>query len=421
MTGLANFLYAFTLIPHYLYHAWRTGKYGADAPEKLGRVARREGEAPCLWVHAVSVGEVMAAKTVADAFLRAHPAWELVVSTATATGRAVAKGKFPDARVIYYPLDCSWMVRRTLDAIRPSMLVLMELEVWPNFSTMATRRGIPLVVVNARITEKSVRGFRRWGWLLRPMLRRVRLWCSQNESYTRRLVDVGVDPARIETVGSVKYDTIPTVIDPALRARYRTLFGVDNGTPLLVAGSTHPTEETVVLRVFSTLRTEFPGLRLVLVPRHPERHDAVAAEAAGTAPVTRRSAVPEGGAAQTPIILVDTMGELASVYAAADVVFVGGSLIPHGGQNLMEPCGLACPTLVGPSLHNFEEAARLLLEGGALRRVESAGDMETVLREWMRHPEAARRVGEAARQILMKEQGATERTVRWLERMIDGD
>lgn len=421
MTWLADLLYLVTLIPHYLYHAWRTGKYGTDAPEKLGRVTPRTGEAPCLWLHAVSVGEVMAAKTVADAFRRAHPSWELVVSTATATGRAVAQAKFPDARVIYYPLDCSWMVRRTLDAIRPSMLVLMELEVWPNLSAMAAARSIPVVVVNARITERSVRGFKRWGWLLRPMLRRVRCWCSQNEMYTHRLIEVGVDPARIETVGSVKYDTIPTTIDPTLRATYRTLFGAEGETPLLVAGSTHPTEETVVLQAFSTLRATFPTLRLVLVPRHPERHAAVETEAAAVAPVTRRSGLLDGASASTPILLLDTMGELASVYAAADVVFVGGSLIPHGGQNIMEPCGLARPTLVGPSLHNFADAARILLDGGALRQVASAEEMVAVLRGWLENPAAAQRVGQTARRLLMEEQGATARTIHLLERIAHGD
>ncbi len=422
MRILIDLVYCLTLVPHYLYHRLVTRKYGPDAWEKLGGVPARSGGKKCLWVHAVSVGETMAARTIIEAFEQAHPDWEIRLSTTTATGREVARKRFGEDRVFYCPLDLSWMVKRVFRRIRPDLVVLMELEVWPNFLVVAEEWSVPVVVANCRITEKSLRGFERLGNLARKMLNRVRLWLAQSEEYASRLRSLGIPAERVAVVGSVKYDTVPTELDEGIRAEYRALFGVD-GAPLLVAGSTHPGEETAVLRACKALwEGDFPDLRVVLVPRHPERLDAVEREAAGFAAVRRRSGLSAKTPADAPVVLLDTMGELAKVYAAADLVFVGGSLIEHGGQNIMEPCGLARPTVMGPSCYNFDEAVETLRGCDGYRPVEADDALAAAFAELLRAPETAAAMGRRARKALLGRQGATTRTIELLDGILrDGD
>lgn len=445
LPGVGNLLLDTLLAPvlggHYLYHRLRTDKYGPDAGEKWGNVPPRSGDGPCLWIHAVSVGESIAAKPLIEGFATRHPEYDLRISTTTATGRAVAGKRYGAGRVFYYPLDLSWCVRRVLRRVRPSLLVLMELEVWPNLLSMAERAGLPVVVANCRITERSARGFRKGGALARGMLRRVALWLSQSEAYTARLVGLGVDPARVRTVGSLKYDAIPIEIDDRERARYRRLLGAggaaagdgasgasghagaetDRVRPILVAGSTHPSEETAVLASARHLWAHgYPDLRVALAPRHPERLDEVEAEARAVGAVVRRGALGEDRPADAPIVLVDTMGELGKLYAAADLVFVGGSLIDHGGQNMMEPCGLGRPTIMGPSDHNFAEPAAVLAEADGLCRIADATELPAACAALLADPEAAAAMGARARTALVRRRGATARSLEALDALLQG-
>jgi len=417
MSILADIAYSCTLFPHFLYHRLVTGKYGPRVAEKLGYVPARTGSAPCLWLHAVSVGEALASRTLVRMFEKVWPAWEVRVSTTTATGREVAARDFGAERVFYYPLDLSWMVDRSLERVKPSLVVLMELEVWPNFLAKACARNVPVVVCNARITERSVRGFRRLGGVARRMLGRVRLWLAQSEAYADALRGLGVPPERVCVVGSLKYDTVPTVIDPQAREDYRALLGAGEGVPVVIGGSTHPSEEEALLAAVAALRRDaFPQIKLVLVPRHPERLDEVERLAAAHGAVERRSRIPAAGHAEAPIVLVDTLGELGRLYAAADAVFVGGSLIPHGGQNMMEPCGLARPAVIGPSYFNFAEPMAVLQACDGLRVIAGAGDLSGALRAILEDPAAAAAMGVRARAALIARQGATART---LERLGD--
>ncbi len=434
---LLDLVYGLTLWPHFCWHRFVTGKYGPAVMEKTGDLPDRfktsataalvRGvdpyvESPCLWLHAVSVGEAVAAVDLGKMFLADNPGWELRVSTTTATGRSIAEKHFGAENVFYYPLDFSWMVERAFGCVRPTMVVLMELEIWPNFLATAVERGVPVVVANARITERSVRRLSFVPWLAGRMAMAVEAWFAQTRQYADRLEKIGVPAGRIEVTGSVKYDAVPAAIDEETGKHYRRLFGCgrryfrDGGDLLVVGGSTHPGEERILL---DSLRRAGAGegrtLRVVLTPRHPERLDEVEKAAGEFGRVVRRSRladfVPEGGAegGGFDIVLVDTMGELSRIYAAADMVFVGGTLIRHGGQNFIEPCGLAKPTVTGPHLWNFAEPAELLGQNRLMRIIQAPEELAGVFGEWIQDPAAAARMGEAARAELLKQRGAARR------------
>jgi 3-deoxy-D-manno-octulosonic-acid transferase len=416
-----------------------TNRYGPAAPEKTGRVPDRlhsavtqvitpgsmgnhpepEDLSPCLWLHAVSVGEVKAAQDLAKRFLDANPRWELRVSTTTATGRDLAIRLFGRESVIYYPLDFTGMVDRAFRRIRPTLIVLMELEVWPNFLQAAAARQIPVVVANARITERSFRRLSRLPWLARNLMRGVDEWYPQTATYAKRLERLGAPVERVTVLGSVKYDAVPSVIDLDKSQEYRRLFGCchqGKERRLLVAGSTHPGEEKTLLSAWS----ELPDRPLLfLAPRHPERLSGVTALAQRHGKTVRRSDLPSqpGAGEDFDLIIGDRMGELADIYGAADLVFVGGTLVRHGGQNFLEPCGLARPTIVGPHLWNFAEPAELLAAGQALRVVRDQPELTQALREILADPVQALAMGERAREIILRERGAGSRIVERLNKL----
>jgi 3-deoxy-D-manno-octulosonic-acid transferase len=322
------------------------------------------------------------------------------------------------------------MVRRAFDNVRPNLVVLMELEIWPNFLAEAARRRVPVVVANARITERSVKRLAHAPGVTRNMVNAVEAWFAQTEEYAKRLESIGVPAKRIEVTGSVKYDAVPAEVDNEQAAYYRRLFGcgekpyADGGDLLIVAGSTHPGEEKMLLEAVREARGGGKPLpRVVLAPRHPERLAEVEAVASGFGTVIRRSALSEPGPGEdradvgAGIILVDTMGELSKIYGAADVVFIGGTLNRHGGQNFMEPCGLAKPTVVGPHLWNFREPAELLGGGDCLRIVPTPEELAPALKRMLDNPAEARAMGERARQALLRQRGAARRMADRLNAM----
>lgn len=435
--NLLDAAYSLSIGPHYLWHSRISGKYGPKAREKTGRVPDRfkggatavlgsgdlHYEQPCLWLHAVSVGEVMASTDIVRMFTETNPRWDLRVSTTTATGRGIAEKNWGEEAVFYYPLDFSRMVRRAFDNIRPTMIVLMELEIWPNFLAEAARRGIPVVVANARITERSVKRLSYAPGVTKNMVNVVEEWFAQTDEYAERLRRIGVPDCRIEVTGSVKCDAVPLEIDRDQAGYYRRLFGCgerfhrDGGDLLIVAGSTHPGEEKTLLQSLkSALPQDAPMPRVVLAPRHPERLGEVEGEAGAFGRVVRRSNLSEPaaglerGTVGGDFVLVDTMGELSKIYAAADLVFVGGTFIRHGGQNFIEPCGLARPTVVGPHLWNFREPAELLRDG-CLRVVNTPEELSASFADMIANPAEAAAMGDRARERLLKQRGAAKRMV----------
>lgn len=384
--------------------------------ERLGHVAPSDGDRPVLWLHGVSVGEIKAAGTLLQLLREEHPELEIVVSATTPTGHQVARQENPDLRVVYYPLDFGWFPGRALDRIRPQCVLLVELEIWPNFLTAARRRGIPVGVVNGRISEPTFRGYRRVRWLL-PQLDWIAAFCVQDRMYRDRLLALRVDEHDVHVTGNVKYDSVLLRSEPDAAAALRRWLS-PSGQEVLVAGSTHADEELQVARVVAGLAA--PGrLRTVLVPRHPERAASVAEglQAEGFEVVRWSEA---GGVEAEPLperalLVVDTVGLLQRFYSACDVAFVGGSLVPHGGQNMLEPAALGKPVLFGPHTTNFRTDVLQLLEADAAIRVADGHGLSDALARVLREPEWGAGLGARAAALVRENQGATRRTLECLE------
>lgn len=418
-------------LPYFLYRRLVLRKDLEGRREKWGHLPERPPHPRRLWIHTVSVGEALAAQPLARALRERIPGVELVFSTTTQTGQSVARKLYGEASVFYYPLDFSIAVRRSLDRVKPALLVLLELEVWPNLTAEARARGIPVVVVNGRISPRSFRRYLRAAWLLGASFRRVRHWLVQTEEYAQRLRLLGVEERRIEVAGNLKYDDVETrPIGPRERAAARQALGLPEGAQVLLGGSTHPSEEAALLEAYRELRAKFPGLRLALAPRHPHRLVDVEKEIeAHGFGCLRRSMLKEQGAAAwarlpeaaraAAVVLIDTMGELKQLYRAADVAFVGGSLIPHGGQSVMEPAGLGLPAVYGPHMANFAEAVAILkaADGGVMLE-RGAADLPAALEKLLADPAAAKALGGRAREAFLKRQGAAARCVEYLSALL---
>jgi 3-deoxy-D-manno-octulosonic-acid transferase len=362
-------------------------------------------------VHGVSVGEVLAARTLVAAMKETMPDWDVVISTTTRSGQEVARRSFPGYHLFYYPIDFSFVTKRVLDRIRPDAVVLLELEIWPNFLLSTSRRGIPVFLVNGRITERSVRGYRWVQKLIPEPLDRIRLYAVQTPVYRERFLALGVPPGRVFVTGNMKFDTVVTEGVEALREPFSRTLRLDRGEWTLIAGSTHEGEDEMVLAAFRAVAARDPEARLVIAPRHLERTASVeaAVRAAGFRPV-RRTKVEEESA-RGAVLVLDTMGELGSLYAVADAVFVGGSLVPHGGQNVLEPAAFGKPVLTGPHHWNFEEVVEELVAAGGLEVVADAKGLEEAILRLHADRGAAARRGEAARGAVLRGKGATGRTL----------
>jgi len=364
--------------PVWLWRMVTTGRYREGLGERLGFVPRRLVEAvrgrEVVWVHAVSVGEALAAeRMVAELRERLGEGWVVVVSSTTATGQKVAREKFGAGTVFYLPLDFAWPVRRYLRALRPKVLVLMENEMWPRLLTECNRRGIPATVVNARVSDRS---FAQSGWWVR-MWRRMMLlvteFLAQGPETEQRLIAMGVPAERIRVTGNLKYD-LPAVVRGSIAQRLKELRGTSR---VIVAGSTHPGEERLLLDAWPRVLRGAPDVILVIAPRHPHRFGDVAELiGASGSPWVRGADLlgPDAALGGGTIVLLDTIGDLASVYSVAQAAFLGGSLIPHGGQNPLEAARFAVPTIMGPHYQNFREIVEGMEEAGAGPRILRQAD-----------------------------------------------
>lgn len=429
-----DILYAVGLgigFPYLLWRRWARGKDKGTSKQKLGHIPARDPGRARIWIHAVSVGEVRAAEPLCQALDRELPEVEIVISTTTGTGQEVARQLRGAERVFYYPYDFSRAVRRAFERARPTVAALMELEVWPNFTAEAAARGVPVVVVNGRITERAARRYRLAGPLLRPSFRRVRRWLMQNEEYAQRIRELGVEPQRLEVAGNIKYDAIDTRLPAeSQRADARRSLGLSPQARVIMGGSTHPGEDEALLDAYLALRAGFPGLHLVLVPRHPHRLGPVeqAIRARGLACLRRSAFKADGRRALDAIpaeqhgsmvVLLDTLGELGRLYCAAEVAFVGGSLIPHGGQNVLEPAGLGLPVIHGPHMHNFADAVQILKDCEGSVQVRDGPRLRDALERLLSDPSQAQAMGQRARAAFLKRQGAAARCVAYLRRLLE--
>lgn len=372
------------MLPYYLLRMLRRGGYRKGFAQRWGRydaaTQARLAQAPRVWVHAVSVGEMYVALKFIEGWRRAYPDAQFVVTTNTSTAHRQAETNMNPADVLlYFPLDFPWVVRRVLNRIRPVRLIMTEGELWPNLLWMAKARGIPLAIINGRVSDRSFPRYRRLRAVFGPVLNCVDRICAQGPQDADRYVAIGAEPARVVTTGSAKYDVaLQSPGDPEQGRAILARGGIPESACVLLGGSTWPGEEGVLLDAYRHFKPAHPELVLVLVPRHAERREEVMAEIrARRLTVVQRSVTSATPVTRPDVLLVDTTGELRHVYTVADIVFVGKSLTQHGGQNIIEPAACGKAVLVGPNMENFPDILRDFLGAGAIVQVADAERLET--------------------------------------------
>lgn len=389
----------------------RGGHYLPTIPGRLGRAAAPAAVRGALWLHAVSVGEVGVAATLARAL---PPEIPLLVTTVTPTGQQRARAALGGrAEVAYLPFELGFAVRRFFRRHEPRALVLVEGDYWPLVLREARRRGLPIAVVNGRVGDRGFRRMRRLRRLLDPLFSGVDRFGVQAPQDRDRLAALGVDPRRIAVTGNLKYESPEPARNPELQQALQDLAG---GRPILLAGSTMPSEEGLVLDAFLAAGGGERAL-LILAPRHPERWSEVEALLRSRGiEVMRRSALPQSG--RPAVVLLDSMGELAGLYRLAAAAFLGGTLVATGGHNPLEAVRFGVPLAVGPSMHNFRDMAAAFDRAGAWRRVGDADELAAAWRKWLAEPAAAREIGERGRRLQEENRGALERTLEMLAEVI---
>ncbi len=414
------------LLPRFVYDALRHGKYVAGLRERLGQLPLIQTDGrPIIWLHCVSVGETQAARPVARALIEKYPTHALVVSTTTATGQRVAREVFGEeaAAVFYFPFDWAWTVRRALRQAHPALVLIMETELWPRFLRECSRRRIPVAIINGRLSERSSRRYKLIRGFISRVVNCLSLALMQSDADAERLRALGLAPERVLGSGNVKFDAGADMGGHALTAELRARFQLNNGQPLIVAASTHATEERIVLDAFRRLRADssLREPRLLIAPRHPERFGEVASllNASGFK-WSRRSSAAGPADAACDIILLDTIGELRAVYPLAALVFVGGSIAPVGGHNVLEPAAAGACIITGPHTVNFNAIMRAFLDAQALVQLPPLPEMETVAElarvcaKLLADDQARQRLAENAKRALEQNRGATTRTINML-------
>jgi 3-deoxy-D-manno-octulosonic-acid transferase len=412
-----NFLSVFIFIPVVCYHLYRsvsrgrppalTERFGFIPEAELSRIRNR----PVIWLHAVSVGESIAARPLLKALRERYPDHAILVSNTTETGRGTASS-FPEKDLcIYFPFDFLPAVRRALDSIRPEIVIIMETEIWPNFTRLAASRNIPVILANGRISDRSFARYLKLSWFFRHALQLFSRLCMQTETDCERIIAIGAPSERTLKTGNLKYDVPFRQMNQNEKRHLKEQYSIPDCLLVLMAGSTHAGEEQLVIDAYRKLLPLFDGLFLILVPRHPERVAEVASllERSGI-PFRRRTSLPGSEEFQKgEVLLVDTVGEMMNLYAISDVAFVGGSLVPTGGHNLLEPASLGVASVFGPHMSNFREIAELVLQYGAGVQVDSPEGLVESCMTLISSVELRRVLGLNGLKLMRDNGGATER------------
>ena len=404
--------------PYFLYQAIRYKKYISSLGQRLGYLPislNVDGE-ESIWIHAVSVGEALTARALAADLKARYPRLRLYLSTTTLAGQQVARRSLQHVdAVFYFPFDWAFIVRRTLNIVRPRVFVMMETEIWPNLLRVCRARGVKTVLINGRISSRSYPRYR----MIRPFFRRVLAdvdrFCMQSDESARRIVERGAEPSRVTVTGSLKFDSLemPAAVSHGKpRERVLRFFRLAPQRVVLVAGSTVRGEEPAVLRAFSRLKGAVPSAMAILAPRQPERFGEVERLARDAGFITtRRTDLPIDAEPRADVVVLDTIGELAKLYQVATVVFVGGSLVDHGGHNILEPAIFGKPILFGPHMRNFKEIADAFVANGAAVQVTSDRDLEQAMVSLATDPVRRARLGAAARALVEANRGAKDKTL----------
>ncbi len=415
---------AVVVSPWLVYQALRYRKYVGSLGQRLGYlpVSFNIDAEPSIWVHAVSVGELLTARPLIAALRTRHPRLKVFVSTTTRSAQELARRNVPDVDgVFYFPFDLGFVVRRTLDLVRPKLFLMMETEIWPNLLRECRARDVKSAVVNGRLSPRSFPRYRMARGFFRRVLADVDRICVQSDESARRFVDIGAVADRVVVTGSLKFDALepPAVTAGGAKERVLRYFRFPPSRPVFVAGSTMKGEEAVVLRAFRRLKAALPSAALIIAPRHPERFDEVVrlAEQEGFHTV-RRSDLPIDAEPRAAIVVLDSIGELATVYRLGTVVFVGGSLVPTGGHNVLEPAVYGRPVIFGPWMQNFTEIAASMVAHDAGVQVASDGEFEEQVLALMTDPVRRARLGAAARALVEGNRGAKDKTLAVLDELL---
>lgn len=425
MSWLLNGIYACLLVaagPWLGWGWWRAGKYREGWRVRLwGLTPDRSGDPrPCAWFHGVSVGEISLLAPIIRQFATLHPDWCIVVSSTTRTGLELARTKYPDLQVFYCPLDFSWSVSQALVRLRPSLLALAELEVWPNLIRGAKRSGCRVAIVNGRLSERSHRRYRWVSWFFRNLLAEVDLIAAQSPMHATRFVDLLGSATTVQVTGSVKFDGVETNrLNPRTR-HLGELARIASDEVVFLAGSTQEPEELMAVQAFEQLERQYPRLRLVLVPRHIHRCQDLGRvlSARGISWELRSTLETHGHRSDTRVLLVDTIGELGAWWGLAQIAFVGGSFGARGGQNMIEPAAYGAAVSFGPRTANFREVVELLLSGDGARVVHDQAELTQFVADFLADPVGRDQLGSRARALVLAERGAVARTVDGLSRLV---
>jgi 3-deoxy-D-manno-octulosonic-acid transferase len=406
-------------LPYWLLQRMRHGKYGAGLGERLGRIPRRlvaQPARPTIWIHAVSVGEVLAISGLATELIKRFSQHRVVISTTTDTGQKLARTRFDEENVFYFPLDFAFAIRPYLRLLQPKLVVIAETEFWPNFLRLAHASGARIAVVNGRISDRSWPGYRRFRRLLTGVLQRVDLFLTQTAEDARRLVEIGAPPELVRATGNLKFD-VPAPAAPPIIASLRAAFQQTQTGPVIVCGSTVEGEEPLLLQAFINILASHPRAVMVLAPRHPERFGEVAELLNQLGIRFWRRSLWGGDPILGGVLLIDTIGELAALYALADVACVGGSLVPRGGHNIIEPALHGVPIVVGNHTENFRDIVSLFQSRDAVRVVGPA-ELPLVLMDLISNPAERAELGRRAAETIRAQMGATQRTMQALETLL---
>lgn len=417
------------LLPRFVFDAVFNGKYAAGFKQRLGFLPSFDSKGKrVVWLHCVSVGEMNAARPLAKKIKENFPDLSLVVSTTTRTGQELAKAAFADIAdlVFYFPFDWKFSVRKTLHHIKPSVVLLMETEIWPNFIRQAYHAGARLAIVNGRLSERSLTRYVKIKQFMKRVLGYLDLALMQSNGDATRLMSLGIRASKVRVTGNLKFDHESAQDEAALTDELRKRFGVDTDMPLIIAASTHSPEETWLLNAFKEIRSSGRSARLMIVPRHPERFDEVAAsiEKAGF-DLVRRSSPATSKDATSEVILLDSIGELRAAYPLAEIVFVGGSLIPHGGQSIFEPAAAGKAIVTGPHTRNFEAAINEFMAKNALIQLPQISDREIVpklvevLCDLLSNGEQLSTLGSNALAVMNNNRGSAAKTIEYLQPVLD--
>jgi 3-deoxy-D-manno-octulosonic-acid transferase len=411
--------------PYLIYQAVRYRKYVASLPQRLGYLPlsfNLDGD-ESIWIHAVSVGEVLTARALLPELRQRYPRLRIFLSTTTMTGQEIARNnlQYADA-VFYFPFDFAFIVNRTLRLVRPRLFIMMETEIWPNLLRACRRAGIKTILVNGRISSRSYPRYRLVRAFFRRVLADVDRFCMQSDESARRIIDIGASPDRVSVTGSLKFDSLELPGSPtADRGRNRVLryFRITPARPVIMAASTRKGEEHFVLEAFQRIRSTMSNALLIIAPRKPEQWDEVeqTARRAGWN-VTRRSELRVDDEPRQDVVLLDTIGELAQLYQVATVVFVGGSLVDTGGHNILEPAVFGKPIVFGPYMQNFAEIAKAFLDNAAAVQVRNGRELETALRELLGDPVRRASLGAAARALVEANRGARTKTLSTIAQLL---